>query len=90
MKIMRFEQLNENIKMNFSESFNKFIKGKIVISDYTAFDNYDYMDKDYHKGYGIIVEGDYKMIHDGGGSSGEDCNTTYIISPDNKIISKLD
>jgi len=89
MKIKRFEQLNENKKMSFSEAFNTYIKGKVIIGEHIVHDNYNYEDEDYHKGYGIIVEGNYKMIHYGGGCSGEDCNTTYIISPDNKVISKI-
>lgn len=37
-------------------------------------------------GDGIVVEGNYKMISFGGGCSGEDCNVSFIISPDNKVI----
>lgn len=91
MKIKRFEQINENKKMSFSEAFDKFIKGKVVINDYdvSAYGDYN-LGEDRHYGYGIIVEGNYKMISYGGGCSGENCNTTFIISPDDKVISKID
>lgn len=89
MKIKRF---NEAIKteMDYFEAFKQFIKGNKVIEDISipAYGDYSLPANERYYGDGIIVEGDYKMISHGGGCSGEDCNISFILSPDNEIIAK--
>ena len=40
-------------------------------------------------GEGLIFSNGYKMISHGGGCSGEDCNVTFIVSPEDKLVAKL-
>lgn len=94
MKIKKFEEINESseIKMDYFEAFEQFIKGKRVLSYYSvpAYGDYNLEFTERFYGDGIAVEGNYKMIHHGGGCSGDDCNSSFIVSPDDKLIARHD
>ena len=70
-----FELEEEQKLLTFTEAFEKYVKGQIIMSD---------------AGDGIILKNGYKYEHFGGGCSGEDCNTTYIFDPDGKLVAKED
>ena len=85
----------ENNKVNekgmsqeFADVFNKFIKGQVVkeiaevpykSGEFTA-----------AHGEGLEFENGYKYISYGGGCSGYDCNTCYIVDPEGKTIASYD
>lgn len=77
--------------MNYNEAITKFIIGQKVISEYEVapFGDYNLPSDERYYGYGLSFENGYKMIHYGGGCSGEDCNNTYIIDPNDKLIARL-
>jgi hypothetical protein len=93
MKIKRFEQVNEGVKMDYFDAFNEFIKGQVV-KDY--FSVAPYGDKkildvaNRYFGDGIECENGYKMITFGGGCSGEDCNTSFIIDQEGSLVARND
>lgn len=74
--------------MKFHEAFNQHIKGK-VIKDFVSFspfgDNNAPVAERFY-GEGIETVDGYKFISYGGGCSGEDCNTQFIVSPENKLM----
>ena len=69
----------------FDEAFNTLIKGKKIVAwvDIQPEGTYSYAQ-------GIQVEDGYIYAHHGGGCSGNDCNTTWILTNDGKIISQSD
>ena len=75
-------------KIDFFEAFNLFIKGQVVADYFSVF---PYGDKsippeERYYGEGIIMENGYKFIQYGGGCSGEDCNTSFIIDNEDKLV----
>lgn len=93
MEIKRYNQLNEAKGMDYFEAFNTYIKGQVV-KDYFSvapYGNKDILDvANRYFGEGIECENGYKMISYGGGCSGEDCNTSFIIDPGNDLVAKND
>ena len=77
-------------KLDFNEAFNKHIKGFRVLTTESVApygdQNVDPEERFY--GDGMRMENGYKILYFGGGCSGEDCNTTFIVSPDNKLIAR--
>jgi hypothetical protein len=88
MKIKKFNESFDD--MTFSEAFDNHIKGQVVSGRYSdrplckRGDNFEpyyaYVD-------GVRFDNGWSYANHGGGCSGEDCNTTFIISPDNKVVS---
>jgi hypothetical protein len=80
--------LDAKKKMNFSDAFNKYIKGKEIKEEISVppYGDYAVPVEDRFYGTGVLVKGGYKYLSHGGGCSGEDCNTTFIVSPKNKVI----
>lgn len=80
----KFNKLNENVDNTISwyEAFDKYVKGQIVVGEIQHNIHYSTYAE------GVLLENGYKYVSYGGGCSGEDCNTSYIISPDNVIISQ--
>lgn len=76
-------------KIDFFTAFEKHIKGQPVKEyvSYPVYGDYNLPMEERHYGDGIKCKNGYQMISHGGGCSGEDCNTTFILSPRNKIIS---
>ena len=91
MKIKRFEQINEAKELNFFEAFNMYIKGQ-TIDDYVSYPAYGTSTAtDVAKRYfgeGVVCANGYKMISHGGGCSGEDCNTTFIIDDEGVLVAR--
>ena len=79
-------------KLGFTEAFEKYIKGQIVQDVYWVdpYGDYNKPAEERFYGSGIIMENNYKYISHGGGCSGEDCNVTFIISPENTVICRSD
>jgi hypothetical protein len=65
--------------MNFTETFEKYVKGQKIQGEVTIRDGYTDTE-------GVILENGYKYTSHGGGCSGEDCNSTYIFSPTDELI----
>jgi len=76
-------KLNESSQRSYQEVFDSNIKGQIVVGE-------DFLPayKSEFYGSGLIFENGYKIYYYGGGCSGEDCNETFIVSPNNELISK--
>lgn len=76
-------------KLTFTEAFEKYIKGKAV-KELVSFSNFDYSQKteERFKGSGIKVSGGYMYLRYGGGASGSDFNTSYIVSNKNILVAK--
>ncbi|MCK9416023.1 hypothetical protein M0Q97_05120 [Candidatus Dojkabacteria bacterium] len=82
--------------MNYGEAFDKYINGQKVTGNYSNYplmwqsreknwrDYYAYIDS------GLRFENGYSFVSHGGGCSGEDCNSSFIIDPNNKIIASVD
>lgn len=81
-KIKKFSEINENTHTNFNDAMNSFIIGQVAKRKYNY---YDSVGTDY---IGIEFENGYKYVSHGGGCSGEDCNSTLILDPNDKIISE--
>lgn len=78
--------------MSFLEAFEKYIKGKKV-KDLAYFPEYGDHNTPFEErfyGHGVVVTGGYKFLCFGGGCSGEDCNTSFIVSPKNKLVARTD
>lgn len=72
----------------FHEAFNQFIKGQ-VITEFCSVQPFGDHNKPHGErfyGEGIICANGYKILHYGGGCSGEDCNTTYIVDDHDNLI----
>lgn len=72
---------------NFSDVFEQFIKGQIVLSE-VEFRPNEIKNEPYVYGYGIAFENGYKLISYGAGYMGNDINEQYIINPDNELVAK--
>jgi len=71
----------------FDTTFNKFIKGQVVQSMTSMYGmSYDIPHDKRYEGQGIIFENGYKVYQYGGGCSGEDYNTAYIVDPNGKLL----
>lgn len=83
-----FENEGEAPKMEFHEAFNKFIKGQKVKEH--ANEPYKSGDFSAAHGEGMLFENGYKYIAYGGGCSGMDCNTHYIVDPEGNTVASYD
>lgn len=87
MKIKKFtDLLNESNVMSFDVALSTYIVGQKVKGPYSV-PRYGTKERPYY-GDGLFFENGYKYISYGGGCSGEDCNTSYIIGPDDVLISQ--
>ena len=93
MNIKRYGQLNEEAKLDYFDTFNEFIKGQVV-KDYFSVPPYGQsiseLPRERYYGDGIECENGYKMITFGGGCSGEDCNTSFIIDDQGVLVARND
>lgn len=82
------EQNDFNEKISFNEAFEKFIVGQKVKGFYSVapFGNKEIPTNERYYGDGMEFENDYKYLSYGGGCSGEDCNTTYIVDNNDKLV----
>lgn len=93
MKIKKYNQLNEEKKMDFFEAFNQYIKGQVV-KDYFSVNAYgdkkilDVAERYY--GEGVEMENGYKLLSYGGGCSGEDCNVSFIVDDEGILVARND
>jgi hypothetical protein len=72
------------MNQEFADAFNTHVKGQVV-KEYFSAEPYGTPDKPYY-GDGVELENGYKYISHGGGCSGEDCNASFIIGPDDKLV----
>jgi hypothetical protein len=78
------EEEDKHTTMDFYDAFNTYIRGERAMS------------VKWRDGYsapcGLIVtfENGYKVASYGGGCSGEDCNTSWIVDRSNNIIATMD
>ena len=89
---MKIKKFNESVEINYYDAFNMYIKGRKVLDTYYV-PPYGNLSLEIGKrfwGKGMIVEGGYKILFHGGGCSGEDCNVSFIVSPDNEYIASID
>jgi hypothetical protein len=90
----KFTKLAQSIKesneseLAFYEAFEKFIKGQTVKDHYSisAYGDHTKPHEERFYGEGMIFENGYKYLSHGGGCSGEDCNTSFIVDPQDKLI----
>lgn len=75
-----------NPQGNYQELLEKFIYGQKVVRtvSFTEYTKYRFM------GEGFEFENGYKWLSYGGACSNGDCNTSYIVDPDNNLLAKLD
>lgn len=87
---MKIRKFNESLEINYNDAFNMYIKDKKIIDSYfvAPYGDYSVDPTERFYGSGLTVEGNYKILYHGGGCSGEDCNTVFIVSPDNKLVAK--
>jgi hypothetical protein len=93
-KVKLFEDYSKPEGFTFSDAFEKYVKGQKVVDYYMdtplIYRNYEWV-YHYAEVHGLIFENGYVYAsHGGGGCSGEDCNTTYIINNENKVITQND
>lgn len=91
--IKKFNEKVEEVQLTFNQAFEQFIKGKTVASTYS--DRPLILRNNEWKPYyayvkGVTFDNGYSHASHGGGCSGEDCNETFIISPENKVIASFD
>lgn len=74
--------------MKFHEAFEQFIKGKVITGTYSypAYGDHNKPCGERFYGEGIQCANGYKMLHHGGGCSGEDCNTSYIVDDKDNLV----
>ena len=97
MNIKKFSQLinesnlNETQKQDFWNNFKQNIQNQPIKDWYSepAYGNNNLPHEERYYGEGFVLENGYKILFHGGGCSGEDCNTTFIISPENKMVAAL-
>jgi hypothetical protein len=83
--VQTFEEVvNKERKLSFDEAFEKFIKNHQVVR------SLNHVSIGWTSAHGVELDNGYIYASHGGGCSGEDCNTTYIISPGNEIIAEDD
>jgi hypothetical protein len=74
----------------FHEAFKKFIQGQSVKAPFSVY-AYGDQSKPHEErfyGEGIELSNGYKMLHHGGGCSGEDCNTSFIVDNENNLVAR--
>lgn len=86
----KFSSLKENqeTEMQFYEAFEKYIKGQVVKDHYSvaAYGDNTLPHAERFYGEGMVFENGYKYLSHGGGCSGEDCNTSFIVDPSDKLV----
>ena len=92
MKIKKFNELNESasVQMPYHEAFDKYIKNQTIKNHYQVYPygNHDLPFEERYYGYGVELENGYKILYFGGGCSGEDCNYSFIVDDNDKLISR--
>lgn len=86
---MKDNNISDDIILTFQEAFDKYINNQSVVgrySDRPLFKKQDIWEPYYAYIEGIRFENGYVWASYGGGCSGEDCNESFIISPDNKFV----
>lgn len=75
---------------SFSIAFEKYIMGQKVLSSacYPPYGNYDKPFDQRYYGNGMLFQNGYTILYFGGGCSGEDCNTTFIVDPEGNLIAR--
>jgi len=75
-------------KIPFNEAFDLYIKGQTAkcVRAYAAYGNRDKPYDERFYGEGVEFANGYKLISYGGGCSGEDCNTSFIIDNEDNLI----
>lgn len=92
MKHVKLFKESQEDPISFEEAFKKYILNRSVISTYYGtplVNNGDNFVEYYALIEGIKFDNNYIWASHGGGCSGEDCNTTFIISPENKVIASF-
>jgi hypothetical protein len=89
MKIQKFDnfnKINETATISWYEAYEKFVDGQVVkdLADYNITESGNI------QAMGVEFQNGYKFVSYGGGCSGYDCNTLYIISPNNEIVSSYE
>ena len=90
---LNISDVSDSINLTYPEAFDKYINNKSVIGRYhdrPLINRYDKWEPYYAYVEGIKFENGYVWASHGGGCSGEDCNQTFIISPDNKFVAGFD
>jgi hypothetical protein len=84
IKLKNVLKEEEKSMMNFETAFDTYIRGERAMS-------VKWRDG-YSAPYGLIVtfENGYKVASYGGGCSGEDCNTSWIVDKSTNIIATMD
>jgi hypothetical protein len=74
--------------MTFSEAFSKFIKGQVVVGwhEVYAFGDHNLSQEKRFYGYGTKYANGYKLLFYGGGASGEDYNSSFIVNDKDELI----
>ena len=89
---LNISDVSDSINLTFPEAFDKYINNKSVIGRYNdrPLINRNGKWEPYVFCHGVKFENGYVWASHGGGCSGEDCNETFIISPDNKYVAGFD
>lgn len=77
-----------NQVISFEQVYEKYVKNRKIIEQYYGKPVYENGQFQSLYMQGIILSNKYIYAHYGGGCSGNDCNTIYIISPANIIIAE--
>jgi hypothetical protein len=77
--------------MNFAEAFEKHIKGQTVVDciSISPFGDINKPMGQRYYGNGLKFSNGYKILHYGGGCSGEDCNTTFIVDENDNLVDTM-
>ncbi len=79
----------QEMNQEFMDAFDKYIKGQVVKTIVEVpYKNVTGLTPPH--GEGLEFENGYKYISYGGGCSGNDCNTVYIVGPDEKLVASYD
>ena len=73
--------------MDFREAFIKYVQNQKIV-DWVSYDPYGSEARPFY-GDGVVLENGYKYISFGGGCSGEDRNTTYIVSDKDEVVATI-
>ncbi len=90
---LNISDVSDSINLTYPEAFDKYINNKSVVGGYSdrpLIKRQDTWEPYYAYIEGIRFENGYVWASHGGGCSGDDCNQTFIISPDNKFVAGFD
>ena len=80
------------MEKDFDKVFRDHIEGQTVNTavSFPPYGDWNIPSDERYYGNGLVFSNGYMILYHGGGCSGEDCNTTFIVDDNGKLVARND